>query len=264
VSILNLPEPTNWVGSWRRIALVIAGTYVFVGWFVYLACRAAVRGDYLTAVGVGTFVGFPIVLVTALGYVAGGWTSLRTGNDATGTKIHADRIFEWSMYLGIASFTVGATLIAIFLPRGMIDLSVTRGWRLAAPIVLVPAVIFAVRGLYTAYKRGGMGYVKLTPAGLDIANIISNDIVEWDDVVAIHDHSEDKKTRKAAVLTLKDGEEKIIDGLDFYVPRGAPLFWMVRHYWLHPDDRTELVDGRALDRLKAGRFEVEESGPSPD
>ncbi|MET4430822.1 hypothetical protein ABIA65_004133 [Mycolicibacterium sp. 624] len=254
---MPLPEPLNWRDSWHRLAWLSLGTVAFVAWFVYVAGRAAVRGDYLTAVGVGAFVGCPIVLVGMLGYVAGGWTSLRARRDATGTKLVADKIFEWCGYLGFALFIVGGAVLAIFIPRGTIDLDVSRGWQLATPIVLVPAVVFAVRGLLTAYKRGGVGYVKLTPAGLDIANILSNDIVEWDDIVKMVDHSEEKKTRKAAVLSLRDGSERIIDGLDFYVPRGVGLYWMIRHYWLHPDERTELVDGRALERLKAGRFDVE-------
>jgi hypothetical protein len=91
---------------------------------------------------------------------------------------------------------------------------------------------------------------------------LSNDIVEWDDIVRLADHSKAKKTRKAAVLTLRDGNEKIIDGLDFYVPKGALLYWMIRHYWLNPDERAELVDGRALERLKAGRFDIDETGVS--
>lgn len=257
MSVLTLPEPTNWTGGQRRVVWMIVGTVVFMSWFCYLAVRAALRGNYLTTIGLGGFVGFPLLAAAALGLVACGLTSLRAGYDHSGTTLRADKVFEWSMYAGMVAAIVGGTVLAVFLPRGAIDLDVSRGWQLFAPILLVPAVVISVRGLFSAYKRGGVGYVRLTPAGLDIANIFSNDIIEWDDVVAITDHSEEKKTRKAIVLGLKDGSEKILDGTDFYVPRGVGLYWMVRHYWLYPDDRTELVDGRALERLKAGRFDVE-------
>jgi hypothetical protein len=261
VSILTLPEPAGWNRSWRTVAWMSAGTVAFVAWFVYVAVRSAFRGHYLTTVGVGAVVAFPLVLVAVMVFVAGGFTSLRAGYDATGTKLRADATFEWTGYLGFVAFIIGGTVLAIFLPRGMIDLSATRGWRLAASILLVPAVVFALRALFTAYKRGGAGYVKLTPAGLDIANIFFTEIVEWDDIVKVADHSEQKKnTRKAIVLGLKDGSERVIDGLDFYVPRGTALYWMIQHYWSHPDDRGELVDGRALQRLEQGRFEVHQAG----
>ena len=42
-----------------------------------------------------------------------------------------------------------------------------------------------------------------------------------------------------------------------YAPNGAALYWMVRHYWKHPEDRAELTDGRALERLRTEQFEAE-------
>jgi hypothetical protein len=41
------------------------------------------------------------------------------------------------------------------------------------------------------------------------------------------------------------------------VPNGAALYWMIRHYWLHPENRIELTDGRALERLRNEDFEPE-------
>jgi hypothetical protein len=32
---------------------------------------------------------------------------------------------------------------------------------------------------------------------------------------------------------------------------------MVRHYWRHPDDRSELTDGRALERLRDEPFALD-------
>ena len=49
----------------------------------------------------------------------------------------------------------------------------------------------------------------------------------------------------------------MIDGADFYVPNGVGLYWAVRHYWRHPEDRVELGDGRALQRLSEGRLDVD-------
>ena len=58
------------------------------------------------------------------------------------------------------------------------------------------------------------------------------------------------------VLRLRDGKEEIISVADIYVPGGVALYWLVRHYWRHPEDRTELVDTRAKERLRDGRFDL--------
>lgn len=58
------------------------------------------------------------------------------------------------------------------------------------------------------------------------------------------------------VLCLRDGTEKVIGGLNLYVPRGVAVFWLVRHYWRHPEDRMELVDSRVGERFRVGQFDI--------
>jgi hypothetical protein len=101
-----------------------------------------------------------------------------------------------------------------------------------------------------------VGYVKLTPAGIEIADIFTTTPVAWKDVESIDDHAESKKSRKAVVIKHSGGTESVIDGADFYVPNGVGLYWAVRHYWRHPEDRVELGDVRALQRLSEGRLDV--------
>lgn len=262
MSVLNLPEPVNWLGGRRRLLWLGTAILFLSSGCAFWAARALWRGYYLTTIGLSGIVVPPLLAMLAVLLVDLGRTSLRASHSGTGTTLRPDRAFSACMYAVFVVAIIGGSVLAVFVPTGTLEFPVTRGWRIITPIVLVPAVVIAARGLFSAYRRGGVGYVRLTPAGLDIANIFSNDIVEWDDIEAITDHSEDQKSRKAAVLTLRDGSEKIIDGLDIYVPEGAGLYWMIRHYWLHPDDRTELVDGRALERLQAGRFDVDETGDS--
>lgn len=129
--------------------------------------------------------------------------------------------------------------------------------RIFSPILVGFGVLGVVVGAISAVRRGGIGYVKLSPEGIDVANIISTKYVEWEDVVDIKDCTETKRTRKAIVLCMHDGSEEIIDGADIYVPQGTALYWMVRHYWRHPSDREELTDSRSIDRLRAEDFDVE-------
>ncbi|OBA90677.1 hypothetical protein A5642_12310 [Mycolicibacterium mucogenicum] len=60
-----------------------------------------------------------------------------------------------------------------------------------------------------------------------------------------------------AVMVMTDGEAQTINSLPTYQVNGAALYWAIRHYWLHPENRGELANGRAIERLRAQDFEVE-------
>ncbi|MCH9731544.1 MAG: hypothetical protein K0U84_18035, partial [Actinomycetia bacterium] len=91
---------------------------------------------------------------------------------------------------------------------------------------------------------------------IENADILATRMFEWDDVVDVADHAESRKAQRAVVLRLRDGHEEIISFANIYVPRGVALYWLVRHYWRHPEDRMELADSRAAERLRDGRFDL--------
>jgi hypothetical protein len=200
---------------------------------------------------------FPLAVLAAIGLTSSGRVSLRAESDPTGTTVLPDRLFGILCVAGLVTVIPTGVLFIIFVPRGEIDIPMSRGMQIFSPALMSGAVLVAVLGLITAWRRGGMGYVKLTSAGLDNANIAFTKSVYWDDVVDVKDSSEEKRTRKAIVLCLRDGSEEIVGSADLYVPTGAALYWMVRHYWKHPENRAELADGRALDRLRNEQFEAQ-------
>jgi hypothetical protein len=217
-------------------------------------------GHYLTtAVLAGWIATFWIPLV-ALAWVSWRPPALRARAGAAGTTFKADIRMGVAMSVAAAFFIPSATLYVILVPRGAIDIPMSRGMQLFSPILMACALFIAVSAIISIIRRRGAGFLRLSPSGLENANAKFTTFMAWDDVVGIKD-SADKPTRKAVVLWLRDGGEEIIEGLTGYVPGGG-LYWMIRHYWLHPDDRTELVDGRALERLKAGRFNVDDTDDS--
>jgi hypothetical protein len=257
VSVLTLPEPKGWRDGRRTFRWVLLGWFVFNAPMVYWGVAATLRGHYLTTA-------FTIGWVALIGLTGGalmlasyGRTTLRATGDSTGTKVLPDRRFSVLCFAGFAAIIPSGVLFVIFAPRGDIDIPMSRGMQIFSPALMASAVIVAISGLFTAYRRGGMGYLKLTSTGIENANVAFTKSFAWDDVVKVTDRAETKRTRKAIVLSLQDGSEEIIEGADLYVPRGAALYWMVRHYWHNPEDRPELTDGRALDRLREGRFELD-------
>jgi hypothetical protein len=258
LSVLKLPEPANWQASRRHLVWVALGVLAFTSFGLYWSVVATIRGHYLTPIALFGISVFPLVAVAALLLVSSGRTSLRAETDSDGTVLRPDRLFSTLMIVGFA-FVVPSGLVFIFCaPTGRLDIPMSRGYQIFSPMVMALAVVAAVVGLVSVLRRGGIGYLKLTPEGIDIANIISTKYVDWDDVVDVKDNTDTKRrTRKAIVFCLQDGSEEIVDGADFYVPRGVGLYWMVRHYWRHPDDRAELTDDRALQRLRDERFAVD-------
>jgi hypothetical protein len=257
MSILMLPEPASWRDSRKTLRWVVLGVLAMVALMLYWGIPATLRGHYLTTVVILGWAAFPLAVVVALVFASYGRTSLRVSYDSTGTKVLPDRTFSILGFTGLAAVIPAGVLFVIFVPRGDIDIPMSRGLQIFSPILMGSAVVVAIVGLINAWRRGGMGYLKLTRTGIDNANVAFTKSIAWDDIADITDSAETKRTRKAIVLCLQDGSEEVIEGADLYVPRGAALYWMVRHYWLRPDDRSELTDGRAVDRLRDGRFELD-------
>jgi len=224
---------------------------------VFFAARSVILGQFLEAfVGLGILLPFMIICY-AVQRVSSGRTALRSSHDSTGTLLKSDRTFN---ALGLLAFAVIIPVGLVFITftlAGDLKMFPSRHGQTIAVVAMCLAVLGSLAALISGWRRGGVGYVKLTPSGVDVADIFRTESVPWGDITAVDDHSDvNKKTRKAVVLRRRDGTEKTIDGCDFYVPNGAGLYWMVRHYWRHTDDRPEFVDGRAVVRLGEGRFDT--------
>jgi hypothetical protein len=234
------------------------GVLAFTSFGLYWSVVATLRGHYLTPVALFGISVFPLIAVAALLLVSSGRTSLRAETDSEGTILRPDRVFSTLMIVGFASVIPSGLVFIFCAPTGRLDIPMSRGYQIFSPIVMALAIVAVVIGLASVLRRRGIGYVKLMPEGIDIANMVSTKYVDWDDVVDVKDRTETKRrTRKAIVFCLKDGGEEIVDGADFYVPPGIALYWMMRHYWRRPEDRAELTDGRAIVRLRDEQFAVD-------
>lgn len=260
MSVLNLPEPANWAESgrlsiWVKLLLGAGTLYVIVQ-----GVLALLRGSFLTGVvWLGTF-GPPFILMWTFFLAAGRELMGSTEIDSTGFTV---RPVKW---LGILYFTTlafvlpFAAILAILLPRNMIDISMSRGMQIFAPFAFGALAMLAASGLVAGVQRRGELYIKFTPAMIEISDVLKTRVLEWGDIVDVTDHSETKDGKRAGrsvVLHLRDGSERVVGGLNLYVPRGVALYWLVRHYWKHPEDRMELVDSRAEQRFRDGRFALD-------
>jgi hypothetical protein len=257
VPLLELPQPPNWRRGRRHLVLISLAGFALMSYWTFSGVMAAFRGSYATAYVVFSVAAVPILIAVAVALAMNGRVSVRTTSDATGFTLWPDKLFQVLCYAALALMVPSGVLAVILLRRGEFDLPMSRGMQLIyMPGMFAALVVVAVSALLATLRRRGVGYVKLTPAMIESANARKTRAVEWGDVVDISDSSGEKDFRRAAILHLKDGTEEAILGLDFYVPKGGSLYWMVRHYWKHPEDRMELVDSRAAVRLREGRFDL--------
>lgn len=224
--------------------------------YVGLGVVAALRGNFLTT---GVAFGWAVFLLTfsaAVLLVGLSRTDAQLVSDSTGLTVLPDRRFSVLILVGVVVLIPSSLVFAVSAPFGAIEFADSKGLRtIGAGFAAIVAVV-ALLGLITAWRRGGVGHVKLTPAMIETADIVAKRAFEWDDVIDVVDHAESRKTRRAVVLRLRDGSEEVIDIADVYLPRGVALYWLVRHYWRHPEDRMELVDARAPTRLRDGQFDI--------
>jgi hypothetical protein len=90
--------------------------------------------------------------------------------------------------------------------------------------------------------------------GIEHANILRTRRSRWEDVVDILDKA-DKPARNPLVCVVRGAKPVVVPNADRFGSSGPALYWMTRHYWQQPKNRDELVDGRALDRLRGEQFD---------
>lgn len=257
MSVLKLPLPDGWRGSGRFLAWALVAALGAAAVILYGAVLAATRGNYVTtAVAMGAAI-FVMALAAVLVVVAFGWTTARTTSDATGFTVWPDRKYTVLMLTGFVAAIPSFALFAVFAPVGAIEFASTSFTKYGLSGTAAIGAVLGISGLATAWRRGGVGHLKLTPAMIEVADILATRMYEWDDVVDVADHAETGRARRPVVLRLRNGGEEIISSADVYLPRGVALYWLVRHYWRHPEDRLELADSRAAERLRDGRFALD-------
>ncbi|MBS9532226.1 hypothetical protein KIH27_01330 [Mycobacterium sp. M1] len=258
MSVLTMPKPTGWRDIRQTFSWACFGMLGLFSWFIYLGIAAGVRGDYLSAFAILGFLSGLTAPIAGAGLIVFGRMSTRVAHDEKGTTFLPDRCLNVFCLSGFVLLIPACIVLTIFIPRGGIAIPMSRGWQVFSPYLFGMIAVIAACGLISAWNRGGVGHFTITPSYIENADILSTKSVAWEDVVAVRDVADTAKAQNAIVLSLRNGSEQVIQGAGAYVPHGAALYWMVQHYFRHPEDRPELTDGRAIDRLRGGLFDVDQ------
>jgi hypothetical protein len=256
--LLKLPKPERWHD--KPTWLGIAGLAAVVGFGVLSACWAVVvvtKREYLTAQVMCGFAICSLCFVLAATIKQLGRITVRGTYDSGGTVLRVDRGFARLTGIAGAAFVGSGALFVSYVPFGELDIPLGLTGRITFSTVIAPMVVWAVIAFGRARGRGATGHVRLTLDGFDVADVVSTCDGRWADVVDVTDRAPDKRARRPVVLEMKTGPRQVITTADSYTPHGRGLYWMVRHYWKHPQSCSEFTNGQALQRLRDEEFDVD-------
>ena len=187
---------------------------------------------------------------------------------AQGSTLYPNRSRQKVLALGLGALSAAGIVYALLFLSG-VDVpplvSSHRQGSSTGSLTHVDATFAGVVGLVLGasiihgWWRSRDYYLNLNPAGFH-ANERPVKAGRWEDVVDILDYlpstgsSLRQKPLTPIVFVMRDGSSQVLLDGAWYSNKGYAMFWMVRNYWLHPEERGELLNGVALERLAREDF----------
>lgn len=220
---------------------------VVCGFWAYSAIRHL---QFITAV---IAVGFVLTwLFIAAQVAASKNAAIETKFDESGTLLRPGIRFEMSQRRIHAALALSGVTMFIAWISDWLYLPLPDGVGQVFPIAFGVAGLVAGWFWFVFKRQGGTSYLLLTPEKFEFPNLGSLNTGKWDDITAVTDKlPTEERFWTPMVITMRDGSILAMDSPGSYTPKGTALIELVRFYWRHPEQRVELTDGRALDRLHA-------------
>jgi len=208
------------------------------------------RGEYLTVVVTLAFAASCAAVPISLSLIMLGEVVPRATFDAGGTTVRPDRRIDGLDQFAVVSMVIAAALFAAFHRLGRIDVPLPSAHHQYVVVSASVAALAGISQVVAMFARGGLSFQKLTPLGFELGQGLSSVRGEWDDVVLISDRRPGKEPPFRSTLFVKFRNARTrSQAIDSYTPGGDALRRLVRYYWINPEARGELTDGRAVERL---------------
>lgn len=188
--------------------------------------------------------------------VKSGRVNSRETFDSTGTTIRPDHRTEQLMLWSTATNFIGLGMFAVLTPMGKLDIGIPPQFRYSLPFTAALTALLALRLLVRMIRRGGMGYLLLTPARFEFVQGPRAQSGQWEQVTGVTDRVPDagSRTGSSIVITMTNDAHPTLDAAT-YTPDGSALRKLVHFYWNNPDERAELTNGVALRRLETYKID---------
>jgi hypothetical protein len=220
------------------------GVFCLVWAFIFAA-----RGELPSAVVALGFAIFALGLLLMLAIIALRLVKPRVRLERDGIMVRPDKRVDVLLMASTFGCFVAMACYAIFAPGDMIAIRVPRNDERYFVVACAAGVLVGVFSVTQIIRRRGTSYVRMTADAFELGNTVSSVERSWDEVTDIADRP--RKARHSTgttYITTRGGRTRILPS-DWYTPSGHLLRELVRFYWKNPENRVELADGRALQRL---------------
>ncbi|OCH79000.1 hypothetical protein [Gordonia sp. UCD-TK1] len=175
---------------------------------------------------------------------------------ATGRlTLRYDQIFDRLSRAALALGAAGGIVFVALVPMGKLDLSLTPGQRTFFPLAVGVTVVAAVYAEYARHKHGPPR-ITLDVDAVTLNRTSSQTPFRWADITRMDAERIGSWPKRDVVYieTTEASKPYVLGDAPCYTPGGAALYSLLRFYWLNPESRIELSDGRAAARLAAEDF----------
>ncbi|WP_135451388.1 hypothetical protein [Mycobacterium sp. DL99] len=170
--------------------------------------------------------------------------------DESGMLLRPDSRIEATQRRSYAALALSGLSMFIAWITGWLYLPLPDGVGQVFPIAFGATGLVAGWFWFVFKRQGGTSYLLLTPEEFEFPNLGSLNSGKWDDIASVTDElPTEERFWTPMVITMQDGSILAMDSPGSYTPKGTALIELVRFYWRHPEQRNELTDGRALDRI---------------
>lgn len=236
------------------------GLLLVAGGAVYSSAQAVIalmRGSMPAAFAAGGLATFFLGIGATLAFTWFGSSTRFATSDNTGTTLRINPYIPWSYGSALVGAVIGSASYLTFLSRGSTEIPLAAPGRDAITrYLMIGLLILSLVGLVALLRRRGAAYLRLSPVGIESADIFRTRSARWGDILDITDQA-DNRSRNPIVFVLADAKLIVVPNADRYAPTFGTIYWMARHYWRHPADRTELTSEAALARFHSGKFTYE-------
>ena len=249
--VTGLPAPEGWSNRFLLYGIGLLAMGSLGLFFAYKTALAVQRTHWLAAAICLAVVLFSLITSAGIVWVMMGRTKLRATVDGAGTTLRPAPIAKYLAAL-LVTIVIGTALFLIFGSQVHDDLPATAKDR-GRVIALLFGSLLAL-GFMARTRRRPAPILRLSDAGVEFSDSYTTFTLAWHEIRDITGRAPKGKTYRPVVFEFnRDVPPAVINNASAWAPDGAALFWLIRHYWLHSQDRAELSNGVAIERLTDGK-----------
>lgn len=230
----------------RRFGIAVTSAFLaMLAFWAYGAAKQLSLVTLVVIIGLALTSIYSIFMMTQSKTVA-----FQASFDTTGTRLRPDKRIENNLRRLIVTAGISTWLMFLAWVFGVLYLPLGNA-RHVFPLCAGAAAAVLTWSWVKLVRQGSLSYLVLTPEGFEFSTLREPKTGKWDEVENIADKLPDEERFwNPMVVTMAGGETLLMEAPGTYTPKGTALVELVRFYWQRPEQRDELTDGRAVERLR--------------